>query len=191
MPECITEFDNAGFKKTEKNWAPFDYQGHLCFEYSLLPHQVLWSIPGTGSCETVGMTAGSIKWDWGQLRGGTPAIRIGDEYLGFFHSSIALKTKHSGGKKITHYFMGAYTFAKDPPFPITAISPRPIVTKGFYTGQNYATWKPLFVVFPAGYIFDESHIWVSYGRQDHEIWIAKIDKKGLLDSLIPVVSIQD
>ena len=31
---------------------------------------------------------------------------------------------------------------------------------------------------------DEEHVWIVYGRQDHELWVAKLDKKGLLESLV-------
>jgi predicted GH43/DUF377 family glycosyl hydrolase len=184
-PVCITKFDQCPMKKTEKNWAPFEYQGQLCFEYSIFPHKVFHA-DRTGHCKTVGFTEGLIKWDWGQLRGGSPAIRLGEEYLGFFHCSTALKTQHSKGKKITHYFMGAYTFAPEPPFAITAISSKPIIGQGFYEPQNYNTWKPLLGAFPSGYIFDDKFIWVSFGKQDHEVWVVKLDRAKLLNSLVSV-----
>ena len=43
-------------------------------------------------------------------------------------------------------------------------------------------------VFPAGILIDNDFIWISYGRQDHEIWIAKLDKKALIESLTPLSS---
>ena len=186
-PTCCMQFDHSPVKKTEKNWAPFEYQGQLCFEYSIHPHKVFQADPSTGDCETMGISEGMLKWNWGQLRGGTPAIRLGEEYLGFFHCSTALKTTQSKGKKITHYFMGAYTFASQPPFALRAISPQPIIGKGFYEPQNYNTWKPLLGTFPSGYIYDEQNIWVAFGKQDHEVWVVKLDRKKLLSSLVPVV----
>jgi len=98
-----------------------------------------------------------------------------------------MASTHSEGKTIYHYFMGAYTFSNDPPFEITAISPKPIIGKHFYTGIAYKPyWKPIRCVFPCGYISDEEFIWIAYGREDHECWVAKLDKKRLLDSLVPV-----
>jgi predicted GH43/DUF377 family glycosyl hydrolase len=79
--------------------------------------------------------------------------------------------------------MGAYTFSKEPPFTIEQISQEPIVARGFYEGEEYRTWRPLRVVFPGGFLADEKFIWVAYGRQDHEVWLVKLDKQGLLDSL--------
>jgi predicted GH43/DUF377 family glycosyl hydrolase len=86
---------------------------------------------------------------------------------------------------MVHYFMGAYLFEDSPPFSIQKISPNPIVSKTFYNGPAYQTWKPLRVVFPCGVIHNEKYIWVSYGRQDHEAWIVKLDKAGLYKSLVP------
>jgi predicted GH43/DUF377 family glycosyl hydrolase len=82
--------------------------------------------------------------------------------------------------------MGAYTFSPEPPFEVTRISPSPIVGKNFYHGVTHRTWKPLRVVFPGGFVSDEKHVWIVYGRQDHEVWAAKLDKQKLLQSLIPV-----
>jgi len=32
---------------------------------------------------------------------------------------------------------------------------------------------------------DEQFIWKVYGRQDHEIWMAKLEKTGLYDNMEP------
>jgi predicted GH43/DUF377 family glycosyl hydrolase len=184
-PECLYGFEGEREKRWEKNWVPFDYNGNLLLAYSLAPHRILHHLKGTGTCETLASTKSKINWNWGHLRGGTPALQIDeDHYLSFFHSSIPLSTVHSNGKEMLHYFMGAYIFKSTPPFSITGISPEPIVAKKFYSGPAYKTFKPLRVVFPGGFIFDDKYIWVAYGRQDHEIWIVKLDKQGLLDSLV-------
>jgi predicted GH43/DUF377 family glycosyl hydrolase len=188
-PECMTYFENEKTQRWEKNWVPFDHNGQLHLAYTLIPHRILYPVLGTEECETVASSWGSLTWNWGQMRGGTPALKIDDQYLAFFHSSKNMQTVHSEGKNIAHYFMGAYTFSAEPPFVLTAISPEPIVGKKFYNGPAYKTWKPLRVVFPSGYVHDDKHIWVTYGRQDFEIWVVKIDKKGLLESLVPVTSV--
>jgi predicted GH43/DUF377 family glycosyl hydrolase len=119
-------------------------------------------------------------------RGGTQAIFDKDHYLAFFHSWKDFPTIQSNGKKIAHYTIGAYTFDAHPPFAITAVSPEPLVSKDFYQPPYYKTWKPMRCIFPCGMVLSEDFVWISYGRQDHEIWIAKIDKKSLLQSLVPV-----
>ena len=190
-PECISHFQGEHELRWEKNWAPVDYNGHLFLVYSLNPHRIVAPIPGTGIAATVSSTRAPIPWNWGDLRGGSPAIREGGEYLAFFHSSINMSSVHSEGKNIQHYFMGAYTFSLDPPFGITRISEKPIIGQQFYHGRAYKTWKPLHVVFPAGFISDEQYIWVIYGRQDFEIWVVKLDKQGLFNSLVPVSSVAE
>ncbi len=83
--------------------------------------------------------------------------------------------------------MGAYTFAKEPPFAITAMSQSPIIGKNFYHGPEYTMIKPCRVVFPCGIVIDDQCVWVVFGRQDHEVWMAKLDKRGLYANLIPVI----
>lgn len=186
-PICLHSFEKTK-KRWEKNWVPFNYYENLLLAYSIIPHHILKPFLDSGTCTTISLAPSSIDWQWGELRGGTPAILDGNEYLAFFHSSKIMATAHSRGKKIQHYFMGAYTFAAQPPFAITRMSPRPIVGKNFYHGQEYPTWKPLHVVFPVGLLADENYLWVTYGRQDFEIWVTKIDKKGLYKSLVPCSS---
>jgi predicted GH43/DUF377 family glycosyl hydrolase len=189
--ECLEVFEKCPKNKLEKNWVPFDYNGSLTLAYSLLPHRILTPLPGTSICQTIASSEGSINWPWGELRGGTPALKVGDQYLSFFHTVKTTATLQSNGKNIRHYFMGAYTFSLDPPFHITQISPEPIIGKGFYTGRSYIPyWGPLQVIFPCGFIYNDSYIWVTYGRQDHENWVVKLDRKKLFESLVPVPTTQ-
>jgi predicted GH43/DUF377 family glycosyl hydrolase len=191
--DCLAEFDGENKEVREKNWVPFDYNGNLMLAYSLNPHFILQPIIGTGSCISRALSQGIINWEWGQLRGGTPGLNLGgSEFLAFFHSSKPMLTAHSEGKIILHYFLGAYTFSNKPPFAITKISPEPIVEKGFYSGVPYTSyyWKKVQrVIFPGGYIYDKDSIWIAYGREDHEIWIVKLNREGLMQSLVPVDTI--
>lgn len=187
-PEAINHFPGESESKREKNWVPFDYFGSLLFAYQINPHTILYPcLDGSETAEGLFSTRQDISWKWGELRGGTPALRCGSEYLSFFHSSIDVATEHSGGEVMPHYFIGAYTFQKHPPFALTGISTEPIIGKNFYEGKIYTYyWKPVRAIFPCGFILDGDYIWVSYGRQDHEIWLVKLDKKGLLNSLKPI-----
>ncbi|HSX38069.1 MAG TPA: hypothetical protein VLE95_04480 [Chlamydiales bacterium] len=184
----LVEFEKQSSALREKNWVPFDYQNHLLLAYSISPHLIFQPISNTGVCETVDCTNPKIEWDWGILRGGTPAILLETgEYLSFFHSVKKMATTNSKNIVMPHYFMGAYTFASKPPFQITGISPTPIFGPGFYSGIAYQRyWGSIQCIFPAGILLEQDAIWVSYGRQDHEIWVVRLDKKKLLDSLIPI-----
>jgi predicted GH43/DUF377 family glycosyl hydrolase len=186
--ERLSNYEGESKEIREKSWAPFDYQGHLLLAYSLLPHKIFYPrLDGSEICDTIASSESPLSWDFGILRGGTSALPADDHYLGFFHSSKVLATAHSEGNSILHYFMGAYTFSREPPFTITSISPSPLIGKHFYSGINYEPyWKPIRCVFPCGFIWDERFIWIAYGRDDHECWIVKIDKLGLLQSLIPL-----
>lgn len=185
-PEIILSFDQEIRNRHEKNWSPFIYENDLYLIHNISPHRILKPLFGTNECLTISETNPPIQWNYGELRGGTQAYLVGDVYLSFFHSSIDMQTVQSKGRKMTHYFMGAYTFSATPPFEIKSISPKPLFGKNFYNGEIHKTWKPLRVVFPGGLIFDEKTIFVTYGRQDHEIWIVKFDKVKLLNSLIEV-----
>ncbi len=188
--EWIEKYPGMTKLRWEKNWVPFIYKEELHLAYSLIPHHIFKPVWGTQSCASVCSSISLIQWAWGVLRGGTQAFLVDGEYLSFFHSSINIASVQSLGKVIQHYFMGAYTFSAEPPFAITRMSKEPIVGRKFYNGPAYKTWKPLRVVFPGGFIFDEKFVWVFYGRQDHELWVAKLDKKGLFDSLVPVTSMK-
>lgn len=189
-PQYLLDFVGDAKNWIEKNWAPFDYFGELMLSYSLNPHRILKPTLKNESCYSVALTEAEVKWPWGGLRGGTPSIRDGKEYFGIFHSCIDMKTVQSNGKKISHYFMGAYRFKAEPPFEMTYISPEPIYGREFYTSPEYPTWKPLRVVFPGGLIMDKDFVWVVYGRQDYECWVVKLDKKGLMKSLVPLKKIK-
>jgi len=185
--ECLSQYEGESRNIREKNWVPFVYENSLLLAYSLNPHKIFYPILGTGACETVACTNQSLDWNWGELRGGTPGLLENGEYLALFHSSIPMLSAHSNGREILHYFMGAYTFSATPPFHLTKISPHPIVGKNFYRGPTYRPyWKSVRVVFPGSYIIDGPHLWVAYGRQDHEVWVAKFDKQKLLDSLVSI-----
>lgn len=186
-PECFTHFPGEMEMRPEKNWVPFEDDGTLFLSQSISPHRVMQPIFGTGACLLAYETSPNVVWDWGVLRGGSPALLVDGEYLAFFHSCINFPSIYSKGKKTLHYMMGAYTFSADPPYTLTRISPEPIVGKNFYHGRNdYTLWKPLHVVFPGGFIYDDDYIWVVYGRQDHELWVVKLDKRKFMSSLVSV-----
>ena len=189
-PQAITKYPYQLSYRQEKNWIPFDFNNQLLLSYTIHPHIVFYPLLHTPICELFAETTTTVEWPWGTLRGGTPALKIGDEYLAFFHSCIHLPTLHSNGKNILHYFMGAYTFSAMPPFQLTRLSPHPIIGKTFYSGPAYKTWKPLRVVFPCGYVFDDKYINVVYGKQDFEMWVVQLDKYKFLESLKPLTQVR-
>ncbi|CRX39549.1 hypothetical protein [Estrella lausannensis] len=182
---CLNEYPQNDPSRREKNWVPFDYNGELMLSYSITPHTVFHNNCRAGRCDFISTSNKAVDWSWGELRGGTPGLLLDDNrYLSFFHSWIDMPSVHSQAKVSSHYFMGAYTYAADPPFDLLECSPEPIVGTGFYHGESYTPyWKPVVAIFPCGFLMDSNFVWVVYGRQDHEMWVVKLDKKPLLDSL--------
>ena len=87
-PQLISDYPYQLPFRQEKNWVPFDYEGELLLSYTLVPHTVLKPIEFTPTCKLFAESAKVPQWPWGILRGGTPALKVGSEYLSFFHSSI-------------------------------------------------------------------------------------------------------
>jgi predicted GH43/DUF377 family glycosyl hydrolase len=168
----------------QKNWVPFDWNGLLLMGYSIQPHEVIFSEQFSGICTQAGVSKMIFDWDYGTLRGGTPALMVGDQYMAFFHSSKNIVSDVSNGESLRHYFIGAYKFSPEPPFNITKISPEPINDDTFYTDTNFHRR----VVFPGGFVVSGDYIYLVYGKNDEEIWVAQIDKNVLEASLITVKS---
>lgn len=166
----------------QKNWVPFDWNGTLFLSYTINPHEVICPDISTGSCVKCYETQKSIHWPLGPIRGGTPALLVDGEYLAFFHSGIYHPSACSDNRPLWHYYMGAYTFAAEPPFEVTKISHTPIEAPGFYTNSNCIKR----VIYPTGFIADGSKIYLAYGKDDQEICIATIDLIELKKSMASV-----
>lgn len=62
------------------------------------------------------------------------------------------------------------------------MSTAPIEYPGFYT---YSTYDKR-VIYPGGFVADGSNLYVAYGKDDCEVWIATIDYHELKKSMAPV-----
>ena len=139
--------------------------------------------------------AGNLSrvWQYGELRGGTPALLVHTadsdqpQYLAFFHSS---NMPPRTGSVLQTYAMGAYTFCAKPPYRILKMSSKPIVHKSMYSGN----WTNLplsyyhidYVVFPMSFILDGNTIYLTYGKQDSEGWMIRIDMRKMIDSMVVI-----
>jgi len=166
----------------QKNWSPFVCDDTLYLSYSQTPHEVLMVDFESGICAPIYSTPTPTSWAWGTLRGGTPSLLVDGEYLGFFHSAKRMVSKVSNGMNMWHYFMGAYTFSANPPFNMTKMSTKPINKKSFYMKSD----EPKRVIYPGGFVISKGTIYLAYGKDDHEVWIAVIDKDALINSLTPL-----
>lgn len=166
-------------RRVQKNWVPFDWKGNIMIGYSINPHEIVHPDLITGECSQVCQTPYANEWTWGERRGGTPATLVDGEYLAFFHSMNVTDSEASRGVHMYHYYMGAYTFSAEPPFHVKTMSRAPIIADGFYTYSSYHKR----VIFPGGYVVVGSTIYLAYGKDDSEAWIAIIDKNKLIESL--------
>lgn len=166
----------------QKNWSPFEWDGKLLFSYTVNPHEVLYVNRLDGRCYHYYDTKISLDWKWGDIRGGTPAQLISDnEYLAFFHSGVKGSSPYAPlGKEAWHYFAGAYLFSSTPPFHITRITPVPINGEGFYTSSD----REKRVIFPGGFVVSGPLIYLAYGKDDEEVWVAILDKEALITQLV-------
>lgn len=169
-------------RRIQKNWVPFDWKGNIMMGYLINPHEIIHPDLITGECSQVCETPYTSSWIWGERRGGTPAALVDGEYLAFFHSMNVTGSEASKGVHMYHYYMGAYTFSAEPPFHVKTMSRAPIVADGFYTYSSYDKR----VIFPGGFTVVGSSIYLAYGKDDNEAWIAIIDKNKLIDSLKPI-----
>jgi hypothetical protein len=175
----VTKYRNTLW---QKNWSPFEWNGNILISYTINPHEVLTPNLKNGSCQTTFTTEKSVSWNYGSLRGSTPAQLVDGEYLAFFHSGTVISSASSDYNEMWHYFMGAYTFSAQPPFDLTAMSPEPIDAEGFYTYSSYQKR----VIYPGGFVVEGNDIYLAYGKDDSEVWIATLDLNELKQSMVPL-----
>ncbi len=166
----------------QKNWIPFVHDNTLFLSYMLNPHEVLYPNLLNGQCCRFYESSVATRWKLGRIRGSTSPLFIDGEYLAFFHSGIPTSSPFSDGYELWHYFMGAYTFSAEPPFQLTKMTHQPIIGKGFYTHSD----RVKRVIFPGGLVESGDKLFVAYGKDDCEVWIATIDKKELKKALVPI-----
>lgn len=185
-------------KEDQKNWSPFLYnESKVLMIQSINPLKIVDFVaidtPERGVANFFSSTPEAhIPYKFGHLRGGTNAVFLGDKYLAFFHSAFTLP-----GNTMKTYLMGAYTFTAHPPFRLLTMSPEPILDRFLYEGE----WAPFknrkndYVIFPSALILmkkgqvdvAQEELLLSFGRQDYQGWVARIELKRLLDSMVPVV----
>lgn len=184
----------------EKNWLLFDHDGELFAVYQVDPHIIL-RVDLTGAGPVRCWPAFRTDWDttaytrrYGELRGGTPPVRVGAHYVSFFHSRT-----HSQGLTATapapvvanlkrmswlrqvnrwrrehfapvRYYGGVYAFAAEPPFAPVFIRPAPLLwpdREGRRQRPTASHMAPRRVVYPCGLVRLEDGRWlVSYGVHD-------------------------
>lgn len=165
-----------GNKRQEKNWLWFIHDDKPHLIYNADPHDVAqftWDFKPALRYET----RPKMRWAWGQMRGGTPPFRVGDEYVTFFHSSI--DWMQGGGRR---YYIGAYGFEAKPPFKITRYTSQPLLH-----GSTHDVWAPgkPACLFACGSILRHGEWFVTMGINDMICGFACIPHADLEKAMVP------
>lgn len=183
-PETFEVSENFYIQKpnparTEKNWTFFEYDGRIYSVYNTSPH-VIFEMDDNSWTEKY-RTKFDHNWKWGEIRGGTSPLRIGDKFISFFHSALDITRNGSKGKQ---YFAGAYMFEAEPPFNVVAISKEPLLAGEFISEAIPRLWNKIFVVFPNGAVRKDDKYIVSFGYNDYQCRLAEISDELLKENLI-------
>ena len=157
-------------RRTEKNWQFFSTDdAQLCAVYQVVPHTV--GRIGSEGFVFSPSTGQRLDWGHGEPRGGTPPVRIGDEYFSFFHSS-----------RQTTYYAAPYAFSAKEPYHITRWPRRPMLTA---RRDSWRTHGPC-VVFPCGAVHSDGRWSVSYGWHDTHCCLMELDHAEVIAALEPI-----
>lgn len=163
----------------EKNWLWFNHEGRPHLIYTTTPHRVVEFDNHMSVLQEHVTNAYNPLWWYGDPRGGTPPIKVNNEYWTFFHSSVPWVK----GKR--RYHMGAYAFSTTPPFRMTRMTSLPLLT-----GSRHDPWIPglPLVIFPGGSLFNsKTEEWtVVFGVNDCRSGYVKIPHSDLEKLCSPV-----
>lgn len=173
--------DKPNQLRTEKNWVFFEHEKTLYCVYDFNRHQI-FKMHGS-SWEKVYESDFSCGWHYGEIRGGTSPIRVGDKYITFFHSAINYVKKGVPGRQ---YFMGAYAFEASPPFTPISISKEPILAGEYISAGIPRLSNQIFVVFPGGIIKTDDGYMISFGYNDIQCRYINITEKFLSENMIDI-----
>lgn len=155
--------------RTEKNWTFFEHDMKLHCVYDINNH-IVWTMDGNHKDKEYS-TSFQHDWKYGDIKGGTPPIRIGDKFISFFHSTLQMRIRNRDGRQ---YFMGAYTFEAQAPFKPLQISVEPFISGELINNNIPRLNNNIFVVFPSGVIRKENSFVVSLGYNDLECRFVEI-----------------
>lgn len=162
----------------EKNWVWFNKDDEWHCVYSINPH-VVFKVDLSGTqVQNWANKPINLPWEYGEPRGGTPPVLIGDEYLCFFHSALMWQ------KPKRRYFMGAYTFNANPPFELLRFTPEPILCG---SEEDFRVLGSPLVIFPNGSLLrkeDGKSEWlVTFGVNDENCGWIRIPHSDLEEQL--------
>lgn len=177
--------DKPDAKRTEKNWTFFESKGKLYSIYDT-SKQTVYEMNGH-EFKQVSESPFEHGWQFGELRGGTSPIKVGNTFLSFFHSSKMVRYR---GRDTKQYFVGAYTFEDKFPFKVISISTEPIVSGELIAETIPRFNNKIYVVFPGGVIEKKDSYFVSFGFNDTYCRYFEINKELLKKSMVEVKQVE-
>ncbi len=167
-------------KDYEKNWLWFLADGNLVLLYKANPWTAI--VFGNRWSEKQEIKIPGVTWPYGEIRGGTTPVKVGDLYFTFHHSSLPWKGRYR------RYYAGCLAFDAKPPF-----TPRLITNEPLLIGSQNDRWsqrKPL-VVFPCGALYKNETWLVTLGVNDLiSAWL-ELPHKDLFARMQPVEEVAD
>lgn len=136
----------------EKNWVPFEFEGHLYFSYSLSPHVVLRH-EGEGTC----VQAFESESPYLRLRGGSPWLKVENGFVSVAHETIKCFSTYE--RRYVHCFL---LMEPRPPFRIVAKSRNFKFPAVFGNSQDDIQFCCGLSVYPE----DNANVYISYGVAD-------------------------
>ncbi len=165
-------------QKNEKNWLPFLIEDELKLIYSFSPHTILDCALEEGQCIKESQAPVKLNWLRGTIYGGSTPIRLGNDFISFFHSWKADSPDHRTSPRI--YSIGAYIFSAQQPHNIKYVTKTPIWNDDFYSSKSACIHK---VTFPMSALLEDNEIILSYGENDVVTKLAKFNLDGFLRTL--------
>ena len=178
----------ASIIATEKNWSPFIHQDRLFLVYTINPLVIVEFNPTLDQSNEVhrGPELGLSFWKHGFLGGGTPLLKRGDEYVGFFHS-FTNDFPHQPHARTYH--MGFYAISAREPFRLSRMSRIPLMTASHNNAEDLrdirSTWRPN-CIYPCGWLEKNDKVYISYGWQDCRCKIVEFSWDEIEENVIPV-----
>jgi predicted GH43/DUF377 family glycosyl hydrolase len=171
-------------KYNEKNWLWFWHEGEIYMVYMTVPHRVVHMNKFIDLIKVYETPQRNPLWKAGAPRGGTPPVRVGDEYFSFFHSSTAWICNKR------RYHMGAYAFEAKPPFRMTKCTTLPLLSGSKDDPPFNGLVPPVptipLCVFPGGAIYRDGKWIVVYGVNDFTSGWIEIPHVDLLNLMRPI-----
>ncbi len=167
-------------KHYEKNWLWFLHENRLTLLYKANPWMVVHY--GNKWVENDKYELEGVTWPYGEIRGGTTPVRVGDYYFTFHHSSLPWRGRYR------RYYAGCIAFDAKPPFTPRLITHEPIL----HGSQNdkWAQRKPL-VIFPCGSLYKDGKWLVTCGVNDIKSAWVELSHESLLSKMRPIGDVSD